>query len=416
MHTSEKPKFFYGYVIVSAAFVVMTLAFGINYTFGVFLEPLLEEFGWARAVTSGAYSLSTMVAGFLGIFAGRLSDRFGPRVVGTAIGCFLGLGFLLLSQVSAIWQFYLFYGLIVAAGVGSGWPSLAPAVTRWFAGRRGLMTGIVASGIGFGSLTVPPLASWLISVYDWDLAYIIIGLIALVLVMLAAQFLKRDPRQIGQLPYGEDKVKQEGSVSEARGFFLQEAMHTRQFWMVCIIYFCFGFGLHTVMVHIVIHATGLGISATTAAGILATVGGMSTVGRITGGGASDRFGVKPSLVSAFILMSVAFLWLISAGEIWMLYLFGVVFGFAYGNIVALQPLLLGELFGLSSLGSILGTVAFIYTIGGAIGPFLAGYIFDITGLYRLAFIVCAAVSIVNVVLMVVLRPISDEQWQKLEIP
>lgn len=408
MYPSKKPKFFYGYVIVSAAFVVMTLAFGINYSFGVFFEPLLAKFGWTRAVTSAAYSLCTLVAGFLGIFAGRLSDRFGPRVLSIAIGFFLGLGFLLLSQVSAIWQFYLFYGLIIAAGIGSCWPSLIPTVSRWFVGRRGLMTGIVASGIGFGALTIPPLASWLISTYDWHLAYIIIGLITLVLVSLAAQFLKRDPHQIGQLPYGEDKVKQEGSALEARGFSLQEAMHTRQFWTVCTIYFCVGFGLHTVMVHIVIHATGLGIPAATAASILAIIGGMSTVGRITGGGASDRFGVKPSLVFDFILMLAALLWLVSAREMWMLYLFGVVFGFAYGGIAALQPLLTAELFGLSSLGVILGSVAFIYTIGGAVGPLLAGHIFDITGSYSLAFMICAAIGIVGVVLTVVLRPITSE--------
>ena len=133
-----------------------------------------------------------------------------------------------MSQVNAIWQLYLFYGLLIAAGVGGCWPSLIPTVARWFVVRRGLMTGIVASGIGFGTVTIPLLASRLISIYDWRSSYSIIGIIALVLIILAAQFLKRDPHQIGQLPYGQNEVRQESLVSQAKEFSFQEAIHTKQ--------------------------------------------------------------------------------------------------------------------------------------------------------------------------------------------
>lgn len=405
---SKKPRLFYGYIVVLAAFVIIALAFGINYTFGVFFKPLLAEFGWTRAVTSVAYSLSTLVAGFLGIFAGKLSDRFGAKIVSIACGLFLGSGFMLMSRVNAIWQVYLFYSLIIAAGIGGSWPALIPAVAKWFAKRRGLMTGIVVSGIGVGILIIPPLASRLISIYEWRSSYLIIGIISLVLILLAAQFLRQSPRQIEQLPYGENEVKRESSVSEDQGVNFREAVHTKQFWIVCTIYFCFGFGLHTVMVHIVPHATDLGISAANAVNILAMIGGAGIFGSITMGSASDRIGIKPSLIFTLILMLAALLWLQLAKELWMLYLFGIVFGLACRSIIALQSLVTAELFGLSSLGILVGSVAFIYTIGAALGPALSGHIFDITGSYSLAFLADAILVAIALILALLLRPLRSE--------
>lgn len=270
------------------------------------------------------------------------------------------------------------------------------------------MTGIVVSGIGFGILIIPPLASQLISTYDWRSSYLIIGIIALVLILLAAQFLRQNPGQIGQLPYGENEVKQESSVSEGRGVHFQEAVRTKQFWIVCTIYFCFGFGLHTIMVHIVPHATDLGISAANAANILAMIGGAGIVGSITMGSASDRIGIKPSLIFTLILMLAALLWLQLAKELWMLYLFGIAFGLACRSIIALQSLVTAELFGLSSLGILVGSVAFIYTIGAALGPALSGHIFDITGSYSLAFLADAILVAIALILALLLRPLRSE--------
>ena len=151
MAATGKPKFFYGYVIVAVAFIIMMLTFGLNYTFGVFFKPLLAEFGWTKAVTSAGYSLTTVVAGFWGIFAGRLTDRFGSKVVGIAGGCFLGLGFLLMSRIDAVWQFYLFFGIFI--GIGSSvFVPLLSTVARWFARKRSTMTGVVVAGSGVASL------------------------------------------------------------------------------------------------------------------------------------------------------------------------------------------------------------------------------------------------------------------------
>lgn len=401
---SKKSGFFYGYIVVLVAFFVLVIMLGLLYSFGVFLKPLSAEFGWTRAMTSGAYSMGLLITGLLYMVTGRLNDRFGPRIVITACGFLLGLGYLLMSQISALWQLYLFWGVIVAMGLSGGFVPMTSTVARWFVQRRGVMTGIVAAGVGAGTMIVPPVASWLISSYGWRTAFLVIGIIALVLLMLAAQFLKRDPSKTGQLPYGENEVKPENSISEAKGFSFREAVHTHQFRMVWTIYFFFGVSLGTVMVHIVPHATDLGISVMIAVNILAIIGGLNIAGRIGIGSVSDRAGRKSSLIIGFVLFLVALLWLQLARELWMLYLFAIIFGFGMGGLVALQSPVTAELFGLRAHGAILGAVVFGTATGGAIGSLLAGRIFDITGGYYLAFLVCAVLAIAGLILAWLLKP------------
>ena len=406
---NRQPRFFYGYIVALAAFFIMTITWGAAYSFGVFFKPVLAEFGWTRAMTSAAFSLYMLMHGFFSIVTGRLNDRVGPRVLMTVCGFLLGLGYLLMSRISAIWQLYLFYGMIIGIGVSGSYVPLVSTVARWFVKRRGLMTGLIVSGIGLGTIIVPPIASRLIATYDWRISYVIVGTTALVLLMIAAQFLKRDPGQIGQLPYGADEVKQESLKLEARGLSLQQAIHTRQFWLLFILLFCFGFGLQTVMVHIVPHATDLRISAATAANILAIIGGLSIAGRVIMGSVADRIGNKLALTISFILMLVALSWLLAAKEVWMLYLFAVVFGFGYGGMVVAESPIVAELFGLSSHGVILGIVSFAWTIGSAIGPVMAGHIFDTAKSYQPAFLVCAILSAIGIVLAILLTPLAQKE-------
>ena len=174
--------------------------------------------------------------------------------------------------------------------------------------------------------------------------------------------------------------------------------------MLCVIFACFGFCFQAILVHIVPHATDIGISVVSAASILSIIGGVSIVGRIGMGSTGDRIGNKPALIVCLIVMLVAFVWLlVVAKELWMLSLFAVIFGFAYGGLVALESPILAKLFGLRAHGAILGIVAFSVTLGGAIGPLLAGRIFDITGSYNLAFLVCTVLSVIALVLAMLLR-------------
>jgi len=156
---NRKPKFFYGYIIVLVAFVIVLASQGTYFSFGVFFESLLTEFGWTRAMTSGAFSLSAILLGLLAIVTGRLTDKFGPVVVVVVCGFLLGLGYLLMSQISAIWQLYLFYGVMIGIGMSGGYLPLVATVSRWFVKRRGMMAGIVLTGIDVGVMIIPLLAT-----------------------------------------------------------------------------------------------------------------------------------------------------------------------------------------------------------------------------------------------------------------
>ena len=399
-----EPRFFYGYIVVIAAFFVMVVSWGVYNSFGVFFKPLQAEFGWSSAMTSGPFSLSMIVYGVLGIIVGGLNDRFGPRIVMTLCGFLLGLGFLLMSQVNALWQIYLFYGVIVGIGLSGVWVPQLSTVARWFVGRRSLMTGIVVAGVGIGQLIGPPVISRLIDAYDWRLSYIILGGVVLIVMVAAAQFMKRDPSQMGQLPYGKNEVKQQGLASETRAFSLREAVYTTQFWVTLVMLFCFGFGIFGVTVHIVPHAIELGISAISAPYVLAALGGVSILGSYVLGGLGDRIGNRQVFIIGFILMAAALFWLVPARELWMFYLLVALFGFALGGTGAVESPLVAWLFGLRSHGLIYGVVHIGFTAGAAAGPVVMGYIFDLTGSYQVAFLVCGVVGVLGIIMAVVLRP------------
>jgi len=217
---------------------------------------------------------------------------------------------------------------------------------------------------------------------------------------------------MGLLPYGANAATGEKSSLDTTGLSLQEAIRTRPFWMLFAIYICGGFFIQIIIVHIVIHATGLGISAASAAVVLAIVGGGNIAGRLMAGAVADRLGNKLTITAALILMAVVFLWLQIAEEVWMLYLFAAIFGLAHGGILCMMSPLPAELFGLRSHGVILGIIMFSSTIGGAIGPIVAGRIFDITSSYQLAFIICIAVAIVAVILAISIRPVYRQAGTK----
>lgn len=410
-----KPGFFYGYIVVVASLVIMVVSWGTFFAFGVFFKPVLTEFGWTRAMLSGAYSLSMLMRGLLGIVMGGLTDRFGPRMVLTLCGFLAGIGYLLMSQIGAIWQLYLFYGVIVGIGMSGVWVPLLSTIVRWFTKRRGIMSGIVLAGSSAGGLIAPLVANQLISTYDWRISYIILGILVLVVVILAAQFLRRDPARMGQVPYGESNEGEHGLKLGIEGFSLKEAVGTRQFWIVFVMTLCYGFLMFTVVVHIAPHATDLGISAASAATILATTGGLAIVGRVVFGNIADRIGNKQALIIGSILTVAALFWLVPATEVWRLYLFAAVFGFSQGGMGVIQSPLIAGLFGLDSHGLILGVTSFGFNIGGAVGPFLAGYIFDVTGSYQVAFLISAAIAIIGLILALFLTPIRGERGKRITI-
>jgi MFS transporter, OFA family, oxalate/formate antiporter len=253
VNEEKQPRFYYGYTILITSFLILVIAGGALYSFGVFFKPLLNEFGWTRAVTSGAYSLNLVLGGGFGILAGRLSDRFGPRLILTLGGLLVGLGYLLMSQVNAIWQVYLFYGILVSMGMGALTVPVPSAVVRWFSKKRGLATGIVMAGIGVGIVIMPPLANLFISNYSWRTSYTILG-ITLAAIVILAQFMRCPPDQKNHVKAVSNTVNTDVPNLQAQGLSLREAIRTGKFWIVILIgFFCY-FGTQTVMVHLVAHA------------------------------------------------------------------------------------------------------------------------------------------------------------------
>jgi MFS family permease len=398
-----KSSFFYGYIVVIATFFTMMIAFGTNFAFGVFFIPVQTEFGWTSAMTAGAFSLCMIMQGIMGIVTGGLTDRFGPRLVMTVSAILLGVGYLLMSQITSIWQLYVYYGLIIGVGMSTGYVTLLSTVARWFNVRRNLMTGMVLIGMSIGTLVAPPVSQQLISNLDWRTAYIWTAIVVFIVVMLAAQFLKRDPSRVGQMPDGNKSETAADNNINSKGYTLKEAAGKKQYWLFIGAEFCFGVLLFSIMVHIAPHAVSLGMSATRASIALAALGGAGILGRIALGNAADRIGNKKVFILGFIILTIALLWLIPAEDEWKLYVFSAVFGFAFAGMETSESPMTAWLFGLKSHGLVFGTISLFFTIGASLGPLMTGYIKDVTGEYRLAFFILAVIGIIGVIFSTLLR-------------
>ncbi len=400
----NKQGVFYGYFVIAASFIMMVGIWSAYYAFGIFFKPLLNEFGWTRAMTSGAFSLATLTSGFLAIAMGGLTDRFGPRPVMTLCGLFLGLGYFLMSSISAIWHFYLFFGVLVGIGMSGSFVPIMSTVPRWFVAKRNVMIGIVASGIGCGGFVGPPAANWMISRYGWRMSYIILSGIVTLFVVLSAQAVKRDPAQLGQQPHGgkiEDALQ---SNSQHEDLSLRKAVFTGLFWLIFGNMFCFGVCVFSIMVHISPHGIEMGLSPSKAANVLALVGGFGVAGKIILGRLGDVIGSRRTLILGFFLMTSSLIFLVFAKSSLALFIFACVFGFAFGGCTVSHAPLIASLFGLHSLGMFLGVLNFGFSSGGAVGPLFTGLMFDAFSDYRFAFAVCTIFSLAGLMFMVFLKP------------
>ncbi len=405
--------------MVAAAFLVALVAYGVQYSFGIFLKPLSEDLGGTRALVSWAASIFMFSRGALAIFTGWATDRYGPRKIVALGGFFLGLGLLLTSQSGAAWQLYLFYGLMVGFGLSVAFAPLVATASRWFVSKRGLAVGIVVAGIGVGTMTVR-LVSPLIATYEWRLSYIIIGLLAWLVVIPAALLLRRSPEEKGLLPLGKvevvaanegksDAITKGDNLASGGGFSLRGAMRTRAFWVLLTVIILWSICLQMIMIHIYPHVTDLGIPRDKAADLFLWLGAASVGGRLAMGAVSDRLGGRPALAICLIMMALAMFWLLRAGDIWAFYLFAAVFGFAYGGCVPQLPIIAGELFALRSIGAIIGVQMLGVAIGGFIGPLLGGIVFDVTGSYYIAFLVSGICTILALVLLAMIRAPQTEE-------
>ena len=401
----------YGWImVVLAGFVLATntLAF---FGFGVFLKPLTAEFGWERGAISGAMSAGALVTGVLSLITGRLSDRYGPRILVTGAGLSLGTAFLLMSQIGLLWQVYLVWGLFVGSAISCSVIPINSTIPRWFREKRGLAIVIPLTGFSVGAMVSPLLVQWLIFEYGWRLTFLILAFIPFIITIPIAQFLKQDPRQKGLRPYGESELIEEDQSKGPAvwGLSVTQAIKTKRFWVFGLLWFSFFFCVQIIVVHIVPHAIDTGIPVMAAASILSFAGASSVVGRLSMGVLADKIGNRMAMSICLILIALAFVWLLLAREIWMFYVFAVVFGLAWGGVAPLLTLVLAELFGLKFLGAIFGVGMFVSTLGGALGAPFAGYIFDVTGSYSPAFSTSVALAALAIVLSLVLLRYKGEE-------
>jgi MFS family permease len=405
-------KFYYGWVVMIASLVIGIVSFGIRYSFGVFFGSLETEFNLSRTAVSGIFSVYMILCGVFGVAGGWALDRFGPRKTALAMSLITGLSLLVSSQVHSAWQLYITYSFLMAVGTGAIFSIVNTTTTRWFVRKRGLAVGITSAAGSIGEVFMAPLATFLIANYDWRVSFIILGVMVLVIMVPVSQLMKRDPRDVGLLPDGSSSETQPNNPqpmdNQPRvtddGLTLSEAWRVREFWYLILTWLLLSFSVHLILTHTVPHAMDLGISALNAALIISLVGAGSILGRVIEGRLSDSVGRKPLAIISAGLMVVTLIALIFIHDLWMFMVFGVVFGYAWGGLGSQVTLLIGDVFGVRSLGLIMGTITAGWALGAAIGPAVGGWVFDTTRTYSAAFAVAAGGMVFCTVLAVIIRP------------
>jgi len=403
--------FFYGYIVAAAGFAVWFISFGTYTTFGIFFKPVFNEFHWSRADTTLGYSLSIIVMAIVSIQMGWLTDKLGPRIVVTIFGSFLGISYLLISQVNSLWQFQICYAVVAAIGLSTATAPVMATVARWFVKKRGLMTGFVQAGLGIGGLVFAPLCGQLVLSYGWRDSYVILGTIALVGIVISGLFLKRNPRDANQLKNRDSETTEAFQKDNIQchliaGQSLREAITQNQFWIMTGLYSSFGFCRSTFLVHTAAHVQDLGFSLNDAANVTAVLTSASIIGRVGMGRVADALGSRPALMMSYAVTSFAMIWGLFTYDLSSLYVFAAFFGFGWGAQAVLRIVVTSEVFGLVSIGLLIAVLGLPEAAAGALGSYYAGYLFDILGDYAPIFWIGIAVSIMGIILAGLLKPIT----------
>jgi MFS transporter, OFA family, oxalate/formate antiporter len=395
---SSHPRIFYGWLVVAAAFAVTFVGFGSAYTFSAFIGSLQKDFVASRAAVSFVFSLAGFLYFGFGIVSGPLADRWGSRRL-AVIGMLLtAIGLASASAARSLTEVYAAYGLGVGLGVGCSYVPAVGAVQRWFAKRRGFASGLAVSGIGVGTLIMPPLASLLIAALGWREAYLVLGGLAAFVGVGMALLIENDPSDRGLGPDG-DPLPSGGEPRRPAGASLGEAMRSRRFinlYVACLI--C-SFGVFVPFVHLAPYAVDHGIRQSVAVLLLGAIGVGSTAGRFLLGGLADRMGRRMALVMMFVGMALALaVWAVST-DAWSLATFAFAYGVFYGGWVAVLPTVVMDYFGGRNVS---GTIGVLYTsvaFGTLIGPSAAGLAFDVTQTYTVPILASVCANIIAAVIV-----------------
>jgi len=408
-HAQKTPRIFYGWFVVIACFAATSTLGEAMWSFGVFFKPLETEFGWSRALVSSAYTAFVFGFAISVIIAGRLSDRHSPRPILFVSALLAGIGLALCSRIEGIneLRFFLFIG-----GLGGGATISVPTsvVQRWFYGKAhaGLALGIVMAGVGVGAIILTPLINYLIIYYGWRTTYLIVGSIFFISIFFASLVIRPAPRQ--DRGTASTRTTARGYRLVERGLTTGDILRSPSFMGIMFIQCSVVCAFAVVAVHIVPYATDYGISPTTAAVALGMMGAFSVPGRMIAGYIADKIGWKKILAVAVSGMALFVLWLFFLRGPLVLFCFVFFYGFCHGARVASHLGVLGEFFGMKSLGEIIGITMAMSQLLGAFAPYIAGFIFDVTGSYVIAFaLVMVLLTISGIVALLIRSPMPAEQ-------
>jgi len=385
---SKTSRIFYGWFIVAALFTVWAVVYGIQYSFGIFFRNLQDALGCSRGTISWAMTIQVLCFALILVPAGWVLDLLSVRIVYSVAAALFGVSLALCSRISEPWQLYLLYGLM---GISTGiyGPSIFTVITRWFTAKRGLAMGLASSGAGFGALVVPPLTNELIAFHGWRNTFVILGMASLVLLLVCARCLRNAPK-----PAGNPRPAAAGSAAGGparrsdplRAMTMGEAVRTREFLFIISAAAAAQLTARMIVVHIAPHAADMGISPFMAALALSTIGCGSVLGRIAMGFVQDRIGAQRSMIICLAAMGVCMFALPFITSDAAFFAFAVLFGLSFGGDVPQVPALTVQCFGVASMGVIYALVSAVVHILCSLGPLAAGYIFDVTGSYTVAFL------------------------------
>jgi MFS family permease len=383
--------------VVGCGLVITCVGLGTTLSLSVFLQPISQAMGWSRTGISLAALVSFLAMGVGSFVWGALSDRFGARVVVLAGGLLLGLGLVLASQARSLLAFQLLFGVIVGAAAGSFYAPLTATTTRWFTRHRTLAVALVSAGIGLGSMTIAPLARWLITTWDWRTAMLVIGDLAWLLVVPAALLLRTPPAALGDAP-------STATGPPAGEFTVAEALRSPQLAAIALTHLACCAAHSGPIFHMVTNAIDHGVSPMAATTVLSVAGFASLTGRVVCALVADRVGVKATLLATLSLQALAITLYLGTRELAGFYALSLMFGFAYGGVMPLYAVLVREYFGPRIMGAAFGAVAFASTLGMALGPWVGGWLYDTYGGYFWLFLASFAIGVGAVAIAVTFRP------------
>jgi MFS family permease len=382
----KKFKLHYAWVILFSACMLNIASRADAGSFAVFVEPLVKLFGWSRGDISIAYSVAFLVGLPAVVIMGWLGDRYGARPLMIGASVLITVGTFLLGTITDLWQFYVYYGFFVGSMGHAAFTVLLPVIlTRWFTRYMGVAVGIYWAAMGVGPMIFAPVFRWLIETRGWEQAFTLIATVVGGVLIAFSLLIRSSPRDKGLAPYGGEDPSKEPRAPVAQGLApggLAEILRKRPVWLLIGIHHVGCVGHSIILAHIVSMAIVQGVSGMEAAGVLSTIAGASAVSRFASAVLAARFGGRILLTMALIGQSAPILILFFAQEAWSFYAFALIFGLCYGGEMVGFPIINRQLFGPTAP---LGTIYSFQMVGAgtgmALGGWLGGFLFDVSGAY-----------------------------------